>query len=196
MHITNEQWSLVESLIPPSPRKDGRGRPRRNDREILDGILWILKTGAQWHELPREYPPYQTCHRRFQEWAKRGVFEEVIRVIVEDLMKRGKMTLDECFVDGTFAVAKKGGFVLALPSAARAPRSWLSQTTALCRSPSIFPLLLRTKSPWWRKHLHPALRDWFHDILSVTEPTTATLWTGVFSKNSASGSSHRTKATE
>ena len=67
-------------------------RPRKPDREILEGILWILKTGAQWHELPREYTPYQTCHRRFQEWAWLHVFEEILRVLAQNMVERGKMT--------------------------------------------------------------------------------------------------------
>lgn len=189
MRLLEEQWTLVAPLLPGSPRRDGRGRPRKPDRDILEGILWILKTGAQWNELPREFPPYQTCHRRFQEWARLGIFEEVLRVLAEHMMERGKLKLEECFMDGTFASAKKGGYWLVRRSVERAPRSWLSRTRHLFRSPSIYPLLLRTKSPWWRKHLPPVLRAYFQDALSLTEPTTLTLWTGVFSRTSASGSS-------
>ncbi len=49
--------------------------------KILDGILWILRTGAPWHDLPDRYPSYQTCHRRFQEWRKAGVFEAVLQAL-------------------------------------------------------------------------------------------------------------------
>lgn len=48
-------------------RKDGRGRPRKGLRELLNGVLWILRTGAQWADLPDRHPPYQICHRYFQE---------------------------------------------------------------------------------------------------------------------------------
>ena len=69
---------IVEALLSKAPRReDGKGRPRVDDRAILNGILWVLRTGAPWHDMPNRYPPYQTCHRRFQEWVEKGVFEEV-----------------------------------------------------------------------------------------------------------------------
>ncbi len=72
MDLTDEQWAVLEPVLGTMPRReDGRGRPWRESREVLDGILWILRTGAQWHTLPAEYPPYQTCHRRFQRWVAR-----------------------------------------------------------------------------------------------------------------------------
>ncbi|NIW35711.1 MAG: transposase, partial [Gemmatimonadetes bacterium] len=62
---------VVGPLIPePRRRRDGRGRPRRDRREVVNGILWILRTGAQWADLPERYPPYQTCHRYFQQWCR------------------------------------------------------------------------------------------------------------------------------
>lgn len=70
--LTDAQWAFIEPLLPELPKRtDGRGRPWRDSREVLNGILWILRTGAQWSELPNRYPPYQTCHRRFQQWRIR-----------------------------------------------------------------------------------------------------------------------------
>lgn len=106
--INEAQWALIAPLIPGSSRQDGRGRPRRSDREILNGLLWILRTGAQWADLPERYPPYQTCHRRFQEWVKKKVFRKMLEVIAQDMELRGKLNLLECFIDGSFAGAKKG----------------------------------------------------------------------------------------
>jgi len=57
------------SLFRPRRRSDGRGRPWRDTRAVVNGVLWILRTGAPWHDLPNRYPPYQTCHRRFQHLA-------------------------------------------------------------------------------------------------------------------------------
>jgi transposase len=69
MDLTDERWAVLEPLIPiPLRRTDGKGRPWRDPREILIGILWVLRTGAPRHDLPERYPPYQTCHRRFQRW--------------------------------------------------------------------------------------------------------------------------------
>ncbi len=72
MELTDAQWAHIEPLIPkPRRRKDRRGRPWREPREVLGGILWVLRTGAPWKDLPEPYPPYQTCHRRFQHWCRR-----------------------------------------------------------------------------------------------------------------------------
>ena len=109
MELTDEQWSVLEPLIPAlSRRSDGRGRPWRESRAVLDGMLWILKTGARWQDLPERYPPHQTCHRRFQQWVTSGVFERLLTAIAEDVRTRGGLDLSECFIDGTFVMAKKG----------------------------------------------------------------------------------------
>ena len=86
MDLTEAQWSFIESLIPPSPRRpDRRGRPWRDPRDVLNGILWILCTGAPWKDLPERYPPYQTCHRRFQQWCRDGTIERACRVMESQL---------------------------------------------------------------------------------------------------------------
>jgi transposase len=59
MDLTDEQWAVVAPLLPrPRRRADGRGRPWRDPRDVLDGILWVLRTGAPWHDLPTRYPSY------------------------------------------------------------------------------------------------------------------------------------------
>jgi len=95
---------------------DGRGRPWRSSRAVLDGILWILRTGAQWADLPDRYPPHQTGHRRYQRWVREGLFERILEALAQDLKERGGLDLSECFIDGTFIVAKKGEDVWARPS--------------------------------------------------------------------------------
>ena len=67
-----------------------------------------MRTGAHWSELPDRYPPYQTCHRQFQQWRQAGVMDRLLRALAEDLEKSGEIDLDECFVDGSFSAAKKG----------------------------------------------------------------------------------------
>jgi transposase len=110
MDLTDEQWEVLEPLIPDPPqREDRRGRPWRDPRDVLNGILWILRTGAPWKDLPERYPPYQTCHRRFQRWIEEGVLSRVLEVLAQDLEERGEIDLSECYIDGTFVVAKKGG---------------------------------------------------------------------------------------
>jgi transposase len=146
MKLTDAQWSFIEPLLPKAePREDGKGRPRRDPRQVLDGILWILKTGAQWSELPRPYPPYQTCHRWFQQWSEDGTIERVLEALAKDLQERGGLDLKEVFIDGSFAAAKKGGFALGQPNAARAPRSWQLRTSAVFLSPLGLKVLRRMK---------------------------------------------------
>src|SRR5215469_6923032 len=107
MDLTGEQWKVLEPLIGTMPqRTDRRGRPWRSSREVLNGILWILGTGTQWADLPERYPPYQTCHRRFQRWGRDGTVERVLEALAHDLKERGKLDLSACFIDGTFVVAK------------------------------------------------------------------------------------------
>src|SRR3990167_4279970 len=108
MFITNEQWKVIAPFV-LRKRLDMRGRPRVDDRKILEGILWVLKTGAQWKHLPKaEYLPYQTCHRRFQEWVQRGKFDLITEKLAMNMEYRGRIKLSSCFLDGSFASAKKG----------------------------------------------------------------------------------------
>ena len=108
--LTDEQWAMLEPLISKPPRRpDRRGRPWRDARQVLNGVLWVLRTGAPWRDLPGRYPPYQTCHRRFQKWIEEGVLGSVLEALAEDLDERGQIDLSECYIDATFVVAKKGG---------------------------------------------------------------------------------------
>ena len=71
-------------------------------------MLWILGTGAQWRELPDRYPPFQTCHRRFQQWVREGKLERILRALAEELQARGKLQLEEAFIDASFTGQKRG----------------------------------------------------------------------------------------
>jgi transposase len=136
MQLTDEQWFVVEALIPVAKRrKDGKGRPRVSARAVLNGILWILWTGAPWKALPSEYPPYQTCHRRMQEWVRARVFVKLLKGLAEDLRERGKIDLTEAFIDGTYAGAKRGALSSELLAVAPQQRSWRLQTVAVLQSP-------------------------------------------------------------
>lgn len=148
MNLTEAQWERVAPLIPSMRSGPGkRGRPARNARDVLNGILWILRTGAQWRELPGHFPPYQTCHRRFQQWQREEVFEQILTALAEDLRERGQIDLTEGFIDGTFARAKKGAVTSGRPKAARAARSWPLQTALVFLSPCTWPALRRMRVP-------------------------------------------------
>ncbi len=80
--LTDLQWAILDALIPEPPcRKDGRGRPWKSCRSVLNGILWVLRTGAPWADLPERYPSYQTCHRRFQQCVRSGIMRGVLEAL-------------------------------------------------------------------------------------------------------------------
>jgi transposase len=145
--LSDEQWAIIEPLLGEMPRRDdGRGRPRRDNHEVINGILWVLRTGAPWADLPERFPPYQTCHRRFQNWVKDGTLRKVLTALAKDLQARGKFDLSECFIDGTFASAKKGGLESARPSGGRVRSSWQWQMALVFLSPFARRVLRHMKS--------------------------------------------------
>ncbi len=125
-----------------------RGRPARNARQLLNGVLWILRTGAPWHDLPERYGPYQTCHRRFQQWVRGGILEGVLWALAEDLRARGKLDLAESFIDASFVEAKKGALQSVRQRWARGARSWQSQTAMALLSPYGLRVLRRMSAGW------------------------------------------------
>jgi transposase len=146
--LTDEQWAIIQPLIPEPPRRpDGRGRPWRDARAVLNGILWILRSGARWQDLPERFPPYQTCHRRFQQRVRDGTLRSILEALAADLRERGELDFSECFIDATFVVAKKGDLAWERPSGARVRSSWRWQTALVFLSPSTRQLLRRMKSP-------------------------------------------------
>ena len=145
MDLTDKQWSVLEPFFRPTVRADGRGRPWRDAREVLNGVLWILRTGAPWKDLPDRYPPYQTCHRRFQQWRRTGLLRDVLQRLAEDLRDRGKLDLTEGFIDASFTAAKKGAPPSGLRNVAKATKSWQSSTAAVFLSPSTWPVLHHMK---------------------------------------------------
>lgn len=111
MDFRDKQWALLEPLIPPRhTRPDGRERPWRHARGVLTGILWVLRTGPLWRDVPDQYFSPATCHRRSQERSRTGVFEQILRTLADDLRDRGKFDLTECIVGTIFEGASKGAF--------------------------------------------------------------------------------------
>src|SRR5262249_7769768 len=136
MDLTEEQWNIIEPILPKDAvRADRRGRPWSDRRKVLNGVLWILRTGAPWEDLPPRYGQYQTANRRFQDWGRAGVMETLLMSLAQHLKEAGGLDLKECFVDGTFVPAKKGGDSSGKPSGARGPRSWALQTAMVFLSP-------------------------------------------------------------
>jgi transposase len=145
MKLTDLQWKRIAPLFNPACSPIKPGRPPTPARKVLDGVLWVLKTGARWKDLPAQYPPYQTCHRRFQQWARDGTMEKALHALARDLHQRGHIDIREAFIDGTFSSAKKGVWALGRPNAAKALRSWQSQILMVFLSPYALRVLRRMK---------------------------------------------------
>jgi transposase len=106
--LTDEQWQLIESLFPAKEPSPKGGRPPAPTRDCVEGILWILRTGARWKDLPRCFPSPTTCWRRFREWTEAGIWKEAWARLLRKLDRRGEIDWSESMADGTFASAKKG----------------------------------------------------------------------------------------
>ena len=157
--VTDEQWAKIEPLIPKPERNLKGGRPRADDRLVFEGILWVLKTGARWKDLPDRYPHPSTCWRRLRQWYEQDVLKDMWRAFLSELDHEGILDWDEVFVDGSFFPAKKGARESEKPSGEREQSAWYWSMARVflweaiptvprpLRSRSLIKLLERSDSP-------------------------------------------------
>lgn len=108
--LSDEHWDRSREHFPEENYPDDRpGRKPVPEREVLDAVLWILNTGAQWHMLQQCYPNYKTVHRGFQQWCRQDVLREVLTQLSNGFREEGMIDERESFIDATFAFAKGGG---------------------------------------------------------------------------------------
>jgi transposase len=117
--LSEREWARLQPLLPP--RK--AGKPRQDDRRILNGILWKLATGAPWRDLPERYGPWQTVNTRFRRWTVAGVWDQIFAAVQRQADAAGQVDWTVHFVDGTVirahqhAAGAKGGTRPRRPSA-------------------------------------------------------------------------------
>ncbi len=88
--ISDELWNMICNLLPDEKPNNTIGRPAVPFRKIMNGILYILRTGCQWKMLPKEFGSGSTCHRRFQQWVQLGIFKKIwVRLLKEYNSKKG-----------------------------------------------------------------------------------------------------------
>src|SRR5579875_1558741 len=128
--LTEAQWEKIRPLLPQRPPRPRGVRPPAPDRKVLEGIWWMLRSGARWQDLPEEFPSPATCWRRLRDWEEQGVW----------------LTIWRAFLDGSFAPAKKGAPESAKPSGARARSGWWWSTARVFLWETTFTLLPRPRS--------------------------------------------------
>ena len=108
--LTDQEWNRIKDLLPPE-KSGKRGRPSKDNRMILNAMLWIARSGAPWRDLPERYGPWETVYSRFRKWINDGILDNIFRVLSLDA------ELDELFMDSSIvqahqhsAGAKKGAF--------------------------------------------------------------------------------------
>src|SRR5215212_10107714 len=116
--VPDAMWEVVEPLIPPEPPKPKGGRPRVPDRACLTGIVFVLKTGIPWEDLPLEMGCGSgvTCWRRLRSWQRRGVWKELLHALLDRRGREGLIDWHKACVDSQSIRAVLGG-----PSPAKAP---------------------------------------------------------------------------
>jgi len=106
--LSDEAWDVIADLFTPT---HNRGRPRSSDRLMLDGVLWLLCSGAAWRDMPERFGPWRTVYHRFRDWRIRGIFDQ--------LNDQGLIDLQTWMIDSTAIRAtrassgagKKGGLM-------------------------------------------------------------------------------------
>lgn len=120
--LTDEQWALIEDLMPRNKARGGR--PWKDHRIVFNGIFWILHTGAQWREMPERYGKWKTVFNRFRRWQQEGLIDRLLQRLQLKLDQDGRIDWDLWCVDGTnirasrsaAGVRKRGGQRMSPPT--------------------------------------------------------------------------------
>ena len=143
--VSDELWELVEPLLPRTPRRARYpGRKRLPDREVLSGILFVLRTGTPWMHLPQElgYGSGYTCWRRLDEWQRAGVWERLHALLLTRLHAAGEIEWSRAIVDASHVQAKKGA-----PKRARARSTEAGKARSIISSSTRPGSRSRSRSP-------------------------------------------------
>ena len=103
--LTDEQWEFVQPILPPYKAKTGR--PPSDLRLMLNGILWILRTGAPWRDLPERFGPWQTVYDHFGKWRRDGVYDRILQALQIRLDRNGQIDWDLWCIDGSSVRASR-----------------------------------------------------------------------------------------
>ena len=102
--LTDEQWECIRPLL---GEPAGRGRKRRDGRQIMDAILWIVRTGAPWRDLPSRFGPWQSAYHWFNRWSRDGTWDRILESLQLRLDAQGCIDWDLWCVDGSVIRASR-----------------------------------------------------------------------------------------
>ncbi|QDU63699.1 hypothetical protein Pan216_45800 [Planctomycetes bacterium Pan216] len=102
--LSDDEWEMIADVF---PKPKVMGRPQRDPRMIVDGILWILRAGSPWRDLPEEFGPWQTVWRRFDQWNSDGTLDEVLRRLQSAFVDLGEIDHELWCIDGTIVRAHR-----------------------------------------------------------------------------------------
>ena len=104
--LTESQWHYLQRLL---PRRARTGRPRAEEREVGNGILYVLPTGCRWEDMPHDIQASpKTCHRRLLEYQRRRVWQRMVAELRKEADRRGRLNLTNCYHDASVVKSKKG----------------------------------------------------------------------------------------
>ena len=106
LDLTDEEYGLIAPLLPPE-RSGKPGCPYKPHRPVLNGILWVLRTGAPWRDLPKRYGPVSTVHDRFRRWGNDGTWQRVLDALQARARKMGRIDFEFGAMDGSVVRAHK-----------------------------------------------------------------------------------------
>jgi transposase len=95
--LSDAVWARLEPLLP----RRTRGKPRKDDRSVINAIVWKLATGAPWRDLPERYGPWSSVYTRFRRWTRAGVWDRIFAAVQRDEDAAGRLDWALHFVDGT-----------------------------------------------------------------------------------------------
>ncbi len=107
--LSDEVWERVKRAIPPEPAKPKGGRPRMEDRQALDAMFYVLRTGCQWNALPRSLGASSTVHDRFQQWVEQGVLMLMWELGLKEYAEAVGIEWEWMAMDGAMVKAPLGG---------------------------------------------------------------------------------------
>jgi transposase len=127
--LSDQQWARIAPLLPHPTACGKPGRPAHDQRPFVNGILWILHTGAPWRDLPERYGPWKTVFHRFNSWRKDGTWVRIVTSLLDELDDKGLIDHDLWCIDGSVIRASRAA-AGAKKKGERSPNAWRTQRGA------------------------------------------------------------------